>query len=443
MGTFVTNYQNRIHKINYWTLLFFVFFLPLSESKLPPIMAFWLLTWLLEGDFKNRFKDFDHKYMFTVLCIYFFLTFIFAFRATDNSYGLFHVQHKLSLIFYPLVFLGSNQMVKKNLNKVLFAFVLGNLVAIFYDVAIALISNTTFENGSYFIKYWVYPGHEKELFWNLVSLRCNAFSYCYVSVLKHPTYFSIYLTFSICILIYLMKEKFLKKIWVKIAFACLIAFFIFFIYLLQSRSGIISLVLVGIIIASIEMYKIVKRKRLAFTISLALLLFIFFIFHSRINTAIGKFYNTSMDNEAMALSDPDSRLQSWYASIQVIKENFWLGTGSANLADELEKKYRQLGFNGAASEKLNCHNQYLESFAGLGVFGFLSLIFILCYSLIISIKNKNYLLFFLFFLLAFNFLFESMLNRMAGVLFMMLFISIFIFIKVPKIEHQQIEPLEK
>jgi O-antigen ligase len=127
--------------------------------------------------------------------------------------------------------------------------------------------------------------------------------------------------------------------------------------------------------------------------------------------------------------------------MQVIKENFWFGTSPANLTDELIKKYKELGFEKAALDNLNSHNQYLETFAGLGIFGFLTLLFIMVYSFVLSIKKRNYLLFFFIIIVSINFIFESMLNRMAGILFMMFFISLLIFADIKEFSAKRKEQL--
>ncbi len=92
----------------------------------------------------------------------------------------------------------------------------------------------------------------------------------------------------------------------------------------------------------------------------------------------------------------------------------------------------------AELEKLNSHNQYLETCAGLGIFGFVSLLYILIYGFIITYKKRHYLLFFLLVILSINFMFESMLNRMSGVLFMIFFYSLFVFMNKQPVRKKQL-----
>lgn len=72
---------------------------------------------------------------------------------------------------------------------------------------------------------------------------------------------------------------------------------------------------------------------------------------------------------------------------------------------------------GAIENKLNVHNQFLETMLGQGLPGITLLFLLFFVGLIHSIKNKNWLFFTFILLVGFNYLFESMLNTQAGVVF--------------------------
>ena len=57
----INNYKKLISTVNYWFLLLFVIWLPLNDDYLPTIMTLWIFTWLLQGEFKSRFKHFQQK----------------------------------------------------------------------------------------------------------------------------------------------------------------------------------------------------------------------------------------------------------------------------------------------------------------------------------------------------------------------------------------------
>jgi len=84
---------------------------------------------------------------------------------------------------------------------------------------------------------------------------------------------------------------------------------------------------------------------------------------------------------------------------------------------------------GAYKQRLNVHNQFLETFVGQGILGDIILLLLLIYPFIQSLKKQNYLFALFLLLIGINFLFESMLNRQAGVLFFAFFYSYFIFVE--------------
>ena len=70
-------------------------------------------------------------------------------------------------------------------------------------------------------------------------------------------------------------------------------------------------------------------------------------------------------------------------------------------------------------QKKNFHNQYLQTFGEVGFIGFFIFLVMILYSIKISIKKKNFVLFASIILFSFVFITESFLDRQRGVLFFM------------------------
>ena len=81
---------------------------------------------------------------------------------------------------------------------------------------------------------------------------------------------------------------------------------------------------------------------------------------------------------------------------------------------------------GALKKKLNAHNQFLQTFIGTGIIGFLLLLSITLGAIIKGFINKNYLLILFSLLMILNFLVESMLQAQAGFIFFVFFFCILI-----------------
>ena len=344
-----------------------------------------------------------------------------------SRHYLFLVQEKLSMVFFPLFLAGSNNKVKKNTKIILSVFVLGNFIGALYCIANALNNSLIMENGRYIFHYYIDTYEPNFSFFGNINIRYSHFSYGYLSILMHPSYFSMYLIFSIVIIIDFFRNGLIQKKWFRILSINLVFFFLFMIYLLQSRAGLIMLIVVILIVLIIEIRSKLKKIYFIITISITILFSWAILSTSLIKNNFIEIEGIIANPNEFSLVESEARMQTWYTGINVIKENFWIGTSPANLTECLVLKYKELGFQEAANTRLNSHNQYLETFAGLGIFGFISLLSILIYGFVIAIKKHNYLLFFLLLILSFNFLFESMMNRMSGILFMMFFISLLVF----------------
>ena len=81
---------------------------------------------------------------------------------------------------------------------------------------------------------------------------------------------------------------------------------------------------------------------------------------------------------------------------------------------------------GALAKKLNAHNQYLQTFIGTGILGFVLLLIMTLFLIIYSFFKKNYILMLFSILISFNFMVESMLQSQAGFIFFTFFLCLFL-----------------
>ncbi len=420
------SYKSIILQINYLALLLFVFWLPLKENYLPTIIIVWIATWLMEGNLKAKFTNIPHKYLFIGLLTYFSFHVLFLFRANDFDYGLFQIQKKLSVVLFPIILVGSNDKIKNNYINILKVFVLGVVTASLFCLYNSFETSYVMVDGKPIFKTYIYDEFKDFSFFETVTLRHNYFSSKFLSIFKHHAYFSMYIIFAIVIIVDLFRKKIIKTRAEIIFYIFVIVLLLGMLFLLQSRSAFVAIPILIICMAIIEFRKKINIVSIGIFASILGIAVFLLSTSDKLQQNIEELRHISQEGLVANINKHDQRYRIWYSSILVIKENFWIGTSPANLVDELVEKYEELGFESEKQERLNSHNQYLETFAGIGVFGLLSLIFIIAYSFAISIKQRHYLLFFLMLLLSINFLFEAMLSRMAGVLFMMLFLSIFI-----------------
>ncbi|MBC7643343.1 MAG: O-antigen ligase family protein, partial [Flavobacterium sp.] len=120
------------------------------------------------------------------------------------------------------------------------------------------------------------------------------------------------------------------------------------------------------------------------------------------------------------------RVYQFRIFLEMMKENniFWQGFGLNASYKKIEEKgiYYHLYLGDATNnnqgyQTKNFHNQYVQNFAELGVFGFLILITMLFINLKNALKNKNFIHISFAILMISLFLTETFLWRQRGVVF--------------------------
>ena len=137
----------------------------------------------------------------------------------------------------------------------------------------------------------------------------------------------------------------------------------------------------------------------------------------------------AFSKKAIDKSDVEStavRILIWEESMKIIKENFLFGTTPGDLTDKLNEAYQKNGLTGAYANSLNAHNQFLQTFIGTGIIGFILLLLMTVYALVYAIIRKYYLLALFSLLVICNFMVESMLQVHAGFIFFVFFFCLLI-----------------
>ncbi|HOC36890.1 MAG TPA: O-antigen ligase family protein, partial [Tenuifilaceae bacterium] len=124
-------------------------------------------------------------------------------------------------------------------------------------------------------------------------------------------------------------------------------------------------------------------------------------------------------------SEDAVRLRIWQTIPSVVGKNWLFGLGIGDVRETLAKAYQEKNMDFALNKRLNAHNQYLETYVGLGLIGLSCLLLILGSALWQSIRRRDMVFFLFMLIILINFMFESVLERFFGVLFFVFFLSIF------------------
>jgi O-antigen ligase len=320
------------------------------------------------------------------------------FFADNKAEALTAIEIKLCFLAFPLLIYSSSYE-NLQVKKVFISFVSGSvLVCLFY----------LFRAGFLY-------------FFNDV----NAFYYTEFSFFMHPGYFSMYLVFAqlIVIMFYPAWLRHLSNLNVKIGFISML--FITCIFLCSSKMGLLSALLLIPITISILLFRLGYKKFIVFFASAVLLTIMFsYQFFPKPFERITQAVRVTSSAKSIDKADGEStavRILIWRESLKLIKENFIFGTSPGDANDALVQAYTNEGMTGALEKKLNAHNQFLQTFIGTGLIGFILLGLFTFGAFIYAIIKKNFALSLFSILIILNFLIESMLQAQAGFLFFVFF----------------------
>lgn len=413
-------------KVNFYSACLFVFSLPFYRWLSSYFLVLWILTWIIEADFKKKFLENKNNLVLLFLPIAYYLFHIVSIiYSTNLPEGFFDLEVKLAFIVFPLVFFSINDLYRKNFKTLLNVFVAANLTASVICLLHSLYLSISLVNGA--IVFDADATHTGFTTIQLLKNGASYFMYAPLSMFIHTGYFSLFIVFSISILLFNSLKGCKTKI-KRVFIIILICYFSVFNYLLFSRSGLLN---IAIVIAGYFIIMAFTKKSKKIKIINGVIIFVFISFIIAAFTSNIRFKETINDIKTFKLetryeSYPNyDRLPIWFTSLKLIEQNWFLGVGTGDVMDNLKYEYKKHNLTKAYDEGLNVHNQFLETYLGIGLLGFLTLIGIFMIPLFQSLKRKNYL--FAFFLItSFVFCFiESMFNSQVGVVYFILFYCIF------------------
>jgi len=410
--------RESIHnKAYYYLFAVLAFTLPVNKRIVPIIIGLILLNWLIEGRYFYKYRliknNRSRQYLlsFALLYIMYLIGLLYTNNLRGQEGGYFDIEVKLSLIVFPLIISGIDSEIfsDKRWLHVLFSFVAGCIVA-----SLMCLVNSTANF--------------------LESGITNEFYYINISGSLHPSYYSMYINFAIAGIIYIfIKRPITIRLWLKIVLGFLLFYFSLFVFLLSSKAGLISMFIVyGISVIHLLLF---NKKYLTGIICLIIVVITCFLFFKILPGATSRIVRATdvvKGNKQISANTTEStseRILVWRSSLEIIGENLLFGVGTGDVKNELVEKYKENNIITAIEQRLNAHNQYLQTFIAIGLIGFLLLSLGLVIPAIICLKERNLIYFLFLIILGFNILVESMLETQAGVVFFAFFNSYLFFIR--------------
>jgi O-antigen ligase len=385
-------------KLFYFFPVLFCFCLPFGLRIAALLIALWVIVSffnLRAQPFKNGLRALPLQLM----VLFFGLTLVSAMFSANGTGALFSIEIKLSFLFFPYL---------------LFCFE--------WPVEILKRCVVSFVSGCFFACVYLIL----RAFYYSINGQPEYFFYTLFSDMIHSSYFAMYLVLAIAIVVLFYRKWFSAQKSVLISSYFFIAVFVVTIFLCSSKLGIISFF---ICMPLLLFYTLRQRLHFKYVGMGVAGLVLLMIVSARLLP--GSFQRLNSLTSLPAQIDKTStestavRVLIWQEALQLVRENFLWGTGAGDDNDALYAAYERQGLTGALSHKLNAHNQYLQTFIGLGVCGFLLMLLMTAGQMIRAVRQKNVLLFIFSLLITLNFLVESMLQTSAGVLFFAFFYCVF------------------
>lgn len=408
----LTTDNHWLNKAELWLLLAIAFLIPLHQPLSSffsfVVLALWLINQVRSYQRCGNLFPLFKKNVFALSAIY-FLFIAGSFYSSDKDATLFDLQVKLPIVAFAAFF--ATRTIRRETTKIIgIAFIAGTLLSSF----VMLIAAT--------IKY-------------TAELDAGVFYYVLLASPYHPTYFAMYLIWSMVLITELTVSHEVKPYSAKaIAYWMLYLFFHIMVVLMSSKAGLLSLVLAWcfVIFKVSTLYKSWKKTMICLLIAASAYILSAALFprsFGRIETA-GEAISQVDKSNGSNTESTFQRVMIWKASVEIVKNHWITGVGTGDVRKALESEYRTSGNVAGLEAGLNVHNQYLQVGIALGIPGVVVFLITIGWPFVLALYRKYWA--YAFFLLAvgMNLLFESMLERQAGVMFYAFFTTLY-FTQLP------------
>lgn len=402
------NSKYHLQQINIFLLLL-LFAFPILPLKVSVIVVLALsFSSIINYFFVEKVK-FNFNFILLLTLIFPLLYFIEYLLNKESFHAWFEFEKRIALLAMPLLFSITQVNIKKS--KLFFAY---NLSVIVLAIGVFLYLLIVGINQSHLVgslSYAVRTSIEE-----LTSI--------------HPTYFSFFVGFSFYLIFNnLLKNKFL---WVKFLLNLIHLFVLgILLILLASKIFFIStLVIIPIIVIKSRLQIIYRIGIICFFFTLLTFSVIFMpVLNERMSELNFSKIEIPTNDE---INSTNLRFGIYHCSIELLKNNPFLGVGTANLQQELNKCYDSLNISALNTRVYNTHNEYINIWLGIGLIGLLVFLSILFISFKKSLTNDEHLIFLLLFcILCFT---ENLLSRQHGVFMFVIFNYYFVFSKSKQVK---------
>jgi hypothetical protein len=388
--------------------LLYTFFLPFYRIAPVIVIAVWVIMAVFTYRWKLVGKAWAKNPVNYCLLLLYLMYVLSLFFTANMDESLVKLQVKISYILLPVLLAPAIDFDRAKQFNLLKAFIAGTSISILVNLFISFSHFLIKDNTAYFF-------------------------YHYVTEFHHTSYYALYLNFAVFAMLYLQRYRSLRNLWLLIP---MLIIHIGMVFLLSSKAGIIVLFLALIIEAISRLRKHANLKHLLIFTTSIIVLVVLSLFNDRVRDAFDyiQLSETESISEPGAISDAiiqqpenssSSRVMVWTTCAEVIPQHWLFGVTPGDVTDKLVKSYKAHNYEGPAENRLNCHNQFMQTQLGLGIVA--TILLLTAFLLPFFGKQRPFKrLAAMFLVLVFaSFMFESMLETQSGVQFILFFLVLF------------------
>lgn len=398
-------------EIDIWIarLIWVSFFLPAQIQTI--LIIAWSL-WMVWKGFQNKVTISKQTVLVILglgLGYWFYLAWLPFTDLIDRPILFSYLERKVSLVLLPLIVYLSYKTCHKSLYSEMSWFVWGCLAKF------VLANIYIFQRGML----------QPEIFQRHVLYR-NSFNEI---AQIHPTYFGIYIVFSLAILIWRGKEILKEQMWLLFVFQALL---VIFLLVLSPKAPMLAALCIYVL-ALFCLHNLSFRHKVIICLGFIFLLITswFTIPYLRdrvkeVSEFVQKEPNTQIGTSM------EIRNLIFETDIQLLKEHWLVGLGPAQLEAKLNTAF--LAYSIYLKKSIgsyNTHNELLNQWLCFGILGITYFFGLLFFHARKAIRQKNYLYISFIIIFFISCLTENVLSRQQGIIFFALISSVF-FLKEHK-----------
>ena len=364
-----------------------------------------VLLALFSQNIATTFRNYRKQPLLWLPSIFFFVLLFSGINSEDKNLWWLWVKIKIPFLLLPFAFAAFTRLSLETFYKLLYVF-----------------SNIVFFSACFVLANYLF--HLEVI--NALILKGGAVPVPY----SHIRY-SLLLVFALFTFLWLAEKQFYFVSIQEIYFQYGAAVFLFIVlHILAVRSGLLALYLC--LLFYVIRFLWLKKSWVVFIGSILVLVVSIFTAIKCVPSLSNKISYTKYDLADFSKGNIDDhsdgmRLASLMVGVELIKENFWIGTGAGDILAEskkmCERKFPQI--QNDLNRKMP-HNEFLWIFAATGIFGFVAFCIAFLVPFFVGLSHKNWLFVVLHLIYLSSFLSEYSLEEQIGSMFYLIFLLLFL-----------------